>query len=49
MVIIIHGCFLQVERFKKPTWSRLVEAVRDDTGGQNPALAQTIANDHPGR
>jgi len=26
-----------------------VEAVKDDTGGKNPALAQTIANDHPGR
>ena len=39
----------QVERFKMPTWSRLVEAVKDDMGGKNPALAQAIAKDHLGR
>ena len=40
--------FLKVEKFRKPTWERLVEAVKDDTGGNNPALAQKIAKDHPG-
>ena len=38
----------QVERFGKPTWRRLVEAVEDPVGGKNPALAKTIARDHPG-
>jgi len=38
----------QVEKFGKPTWRRLVEAVKDDMGGNNPALAQTIAREHPG-
>ena len=38
----------QVERFGKPTWKSLVDAVKDDTGGNNPALAQAIANDHLG-
>ena len=36
----------QVERFGKPTWKRLVKAVEDKVGGNNPALAQTIARDH---
>jgi len=39
--------FLQVEKFGKPTWRRLVEAVKDPVGGNNCALAQTIATDHP--
>ena len=38
----------QVERFGKPTWRRLAEAVKDHVGGNNCALAQTIARDHPG-
>ena len=38
----------QVERFGKPTWRRLVEAVEDHVGGNNSALAQTIAAEHPG-
>ena len=38
---------LQVEKFGKPTWRRLVEAVKDHVGGNNCALAQTIARDHP--
>ena len=38
----------QVEKFRKPTWGRLVEAVEDNAGGNNCALAQTIAGDHPG-
>ena len=40
---------LQVERFKMPTWSRLVEAIKDDMVEKNPALAQAIANDHLGK
>ena len=36
----------QVER-GKPTWRRLVEAVEDPVGGNNHALAQTIARQHP--
>ena len=40
--------FCQVPRFGKPTWKRLVEAVEDRVGGNNPALAQEIAKDHPG-
>ena len=38
----------QVERFGKPTWKRLVEAVEDHVGGNNRALAQTMAAEHPG-
>ena len=41
--------YFQVERFGKPTWKRLAEAVEDDVGGSNVALAQKIAKDHPGR
>ena len=37
-----------MEKFGKPTWRRLVEAVKSNAGGNNPALAQTIAEDHPG-
>ena len=39
----------QVEKFKKPTWRRLVEAVEDKEGGNNPALAQKLAREHPGK
>ena len=35
-------------KFGKPTWRRLLEAVEDNVGGNNPAMAQTIAADHPG-
>ena len=38
----------QVKKFGKPTWRKLVEAVEDKVGGDNPALAQTIAEEHPG-
>ena len=37
----------QVERFEEPTWRRLVEAVEDSVGGNDRALAQTIATRHP--
>ena len=29
-----------------PTWRKLVEAVANNNGGDNPALAETIANKH---
>ena len=35
--------------FGKPTWRRLVEVVEDPVGGNDPALAQKIARDHPGK
>ena len=38
----------QVERFGMPTWRRLAEAVEDDSGGNNPALAKKIMRDHSG-
>ena len=36
-----------MERFGEPTWRRLVEAVEDSVGGNDCALAQTIARQHP--
>ena len=41
--------FPKVEKLGKPTWKRPVEAVEDDAGGNNHALAQTIAEGHPGK
>ena len=38
----------QVDKFGKPTWRRLVMAVEGAAGGDNPALAETIATEHPG-
>ena len=38
----------QLEKFEKPTWRSLVKAVEQNMGGDNPALAQTIARKHPG-
>ena len=38
----------QVVKFGKPTWRRLVVAVEGAAGGDNPALAETIATEHPG-
>ena len=32
-----------------PTWKRLVKAVVDKEGGNNCALAQKIATEHPGK
>ena len=37
-----------VERFGKPTWVKVVEAVNDPTGGGNPPLAMEIAVRHKG-
>ena len=38
---------MQVGKFGKPTWRRLVEAVEDKVGGNNPALAENITREHP--
>ena len=37
-----------VQRFGKPTWRRIVEAVRAKSGGGNPALANTLAAKYSG-
>ena len=37
------------QKFGSPTWRMLVKAVDDPAGGNNSALAETIANKHPGR
>ena len=36
-----------IEKYGPPTWRRLVEAVDSPTGGNNHALAKTIAEHHP--
>ena len=36
------------QKFGSPTWRMLVEAVGDPAGGDNVALAETIAKKHPG-
>lgn len=38
-----------VTRFGLPTWKRLVEAVKDPVGANNPALAVEIAAKHPSK
>ena len=35
--------------FGKPTWRRIVEAVRATSGGNNPALADKLAEKHGGK
>ena len=36
-----------VDKYGAPTWQRLVEAVDDEAGGNNHALAKKIASNHP--
>ena len=36
------------QRYGPPTWRMLVESVGDPVGGNNCALAETIAKKHPG-
>ena len=36
-----------VEKFGRPTWRILVEAVDRKVGGNNPELAKSIAAEHP--
>ena len=38
-----------VNRYGPPTWKTLVKAVGDEAGGENPALAERIANNHKGK
>ena len=35
-----------IEKFGLPTWKRLIDAVDNPAGGNNPALAQHIASRH---
>ena len=37
-----------VDRYGPPTWKTLVKAVAAEVGGENPALAEQIANKHKG-
>ena len=37
-----------VEKFGHPTWRRIVEALDNEAGGNNHALAKRIARNHPG-
>ena len=46
---MVVSFIFQVKKFGKPTWRKLVEAVEDKVGGDNPALAQTIAGENLGR
>ena len=43
--LLLHN---QVKRFGNPTWRKLMKAVEDPVGGNNHALAQKIAREHPG-
>ena len=36
-----------IDKYGAPTWQRLVEAVDDEAGGNNHALAKKIASNHP--
>lgn len=36
------------EKFGKPTWKKIVEAVRAQYGGKNPALADKIQQKYCG-
>ena len=40
--------YAQINKFGRPTWRRLVDAVEDHEGGNNRVLAETIAQNHPG-
>ena len=48
LACLLLSLFPQVERFGKPTWRKLVEAMKNPVGGYNCALAQKIAEEHPG-
>lgn len=37
-----------MQKYGVPSWKKLVEAVRDPAGGQDPRLAKAIASEHPG-
>ena len=46
----IHTWLRRAHNEKKhgpPTWRKLVEAIADNIGGQDPAYAEKIAKEHP--
>ena len=43
----LQKCY-NYQKFGSPTWKMLVKAVGDPAGGNNIALAETIAKKHPG-
>ena len=43
----LQKCY-NYQKFGFPTWRMLVKAVGDQAGGNNTALAETIARNHPG-
>ena len=43
----LQKCY-NYQKFGSPTWKMLVKAVGDQAGGNNSALAETIAKKHPG-
>ena len=47
MAVVSSSPINQVEKFGRPTWKKVVEAVQDRVGGNNPALAENIAGKHP--
>ena len=47
VALVNSSSIAQVGKFGKLTWRRLVEAVEDKVGGNNPALAENIAREHP--
>ena len=47
MALVCSSSIAQVGKFEKPTWRKLVEAAEDKVGGNNLALAQNIAGEHP--
>ena len=47
VALVSSSSIAQVGKFGKPTWRRLVEAVEDKVGGNNPALAENIVREHP--
>lgn len=43
----LRKCY-NYQRFGSPTWKMLVKAVGDQAGGDDIALAEAIARNHPG-
>lgn len=47
IVMWLQKCY-NFQKFGSPTWRMVVKAVGDPAGGNNSALAETIAKQHPG-
>ena len=47
IVMWLQKCY-NFQKFGSPTWRMVVKAVGDPAGGNNSALAETIAKKHPG-